>query len=357
VNDREAMTRALQLAWRGWGRVGGNPMVGALVVKGGAVLGEGWHAEFGGPHAEIVALEAAGPGRTRGADLVVTLEPCAHQGKTPPCAQAIVTAGIRRVVFGAPDADPRAKGGARMLERAGVVVEAGLLADDVRAQNAAFFHRLGSSDRPFVAVKLAVSLDGRIADGERRSQWLTGEEARAWVHWLRAGFDAIGVGAGTVRADDPSLTVRGEVTPLATPLRVVFDARAETPAHSTLAKTARQVPTLVVAAPGVSAASIECLRGTGIDVEEAAGPAAALRALRLRGVQSLLVEGGGVLAGRLVAEGLVDRLLIITAPVILGKGGLPAFGELGGVHLADALRWRTVGRRALGADTLTVLDR
>jgi diaminohydroxyphosphoribosylaminopyrimidine deaminase/5-amino-6-(5-phosphoribosylamino)uracil reductase len=357
VNDREAMTRALQLAWRGWGRVGANPMVGALVMKGGAVLGEGWHAEFGGPHAEIVALEAAGPGRTRGADLVVTLEPCAHQGKTPPCSQAIVAAGIRRVVFGAPDADPRAKGGARMLERAGALVEAGLLADDVRAQNAAFFHRHGSSDRPFVAVKLAVSLDGRIADGERRSQWLTGEEARAWVHWLRAGFDAIGVGAGTVRADDPSLTVRGVVTPLAAPLRVVFDARAETPARATLAKSARQVPTLVVAEPGVSAANIECLRGTGIDVEEAAGPAAALRALRLRGVQSLLVEGGGILAGRLVAEGLVDRLLIITAPVILGRDGLPAFGELGGVHLADALRWRTVGRRALGADTLTVLDR
>src|SRR6266853_3440730 len=182
------MLRAIELAWKGWGRVGANPMVGALVVRDGAVLGEGWHAAFGGPHAEIAALDAAGA-KARGADLVVTLEPCAHHGKTPPCVEAIVAAGIRRVVFGAADVDARAKGGARVLERAGVKVEDGLMTEDVRAQNAAFFHRHGSSDRPFVAVKLAVSLDGRIADGERRSQWLSGEEARAWVHWLRAGFD------------------------------------------------------------------------------------------------------------------------------------------------------------------------
>src|SRR5260221_10975820 len=146
------MRRAVELAWRGWGRVGANPMVGALVVKDGAVLGEGWHAEFGGPHAEIVALAAARK-RSRGADLVVTLEPCAHHGKTPPCVEAIVAAGIRRVVFGAADVDARAKGGARVLERAGVKVEDGLMTEDVRAPNAAFFHRHGSSDRPFVAGK------------------------------------------------------------------------------------------------------------------------------------------------------------------------------------------------------------
>jgi diaminohydroxyphosphoribosylaminopyrimidine deaminase/5-amino-6-(5-phosphoribosylamino)uracil reductase len=356
VTDREAMLRAIALAWRGWGSVGSNPMVGALVLRDGIVLGEGWHAEFGGPHAEIAALESAGA-KARGADLVVSLEPCAHHGKTPPCVEAIVAAGIKRVVFGAADVDARAKGGARVLERAGLKVEDGLMADDVRAQNAAFFHRHGSSDRPFVAVKLAVSLDGRIADGARRSKWITGEEARKWVHWLRAGFDAIGVGAGTVKADDPRLTVRGDVVPMTPPLRVLFDSRAETPQHAELVATAPQVPTLALVAPGANAVRVEALRGLGVEIGEVAGLAAALRALHARGIGSLLIEGGGILTGRLMADGLVDRLFLMTGPVILGKNGVPAFGELAGTPLERAARWRTVGRRALGADTLTVFDR
>jgi diaminohydroxyphosphoribosylaminopyrimidine deaminase/5-amino-6-(5-phosphoribosylamino)uracil reductase len=350
------MLRAIELGWRGWGRVGANPMVGALVVRDGAILAEGWHVEFGGPHAEIAALESAG-GKARGADLVVSLEPCAHHGKTPPCAPAIVAAGIKRVVIGAADVDVRAKGGARMLERAGLTVEDGLMADDVRAQNAAFFHRHESSDRPFVAVKLAVSLDGRIADGSRRSKWITGEEARKWVHWLRAGFDAIGVGVGTVKADDPRLTVRGDVVPLTPPLRVVFDSRAETPQHAELVATAPQVPTLALVAPGANASRVEALRGLGVEIGEVAGLAAALRALHARGIDSLLVEGGGVLTGRLMADGFVDRLFLMTGPVVLGREGVPAFGELSGVSLERATRWRTVGRKALGPDTLTVFDR
>ncbi len=356
MSDREAMARAIELAWRGWGRVGTNPMVGALVVRDGAILSEGWHAEFGGPHAEIAALGSAGA-RARGADLVVSLEPCAHHGKTPPCVEAIVAAGIRRVVFGAADVDARAKGGARVLERAGVRAEDGLMADEVRAQNAAFFHRHGTSDRPFVAVKLALSLDGRIADSGRRSKWITGEAARKWVHWLRAGFDAIGVGVGTVKADDPRLTVRGEVAPPAPPLRVVFDARADTPQHAELVATAPRVPTLVLVAPGANASRVEALRGLGVEIGEVAGLAAALRALHSRGISSLLIEGGGVLTGRLMADGLVDRLFLMTGPVVLGKGGVPAFGELAGGPLERAPRWRTVGRKALGPDTLTVFDR
>ncbi|MFI5213410.1 MAG: bifunctional diaminohydroxyphosphoribosylaminopyrimidine deaminase/5-amino-6-(5-phosphoribosylamino)uracil reductase RibD [Gemmatimonadales bacterium] len=356
MNDREAMARAIELAWRGWGRVGANPMVGALVVKGGAILAEGWHAEFGGPHAEVVALESAGA-RARGADLVVSLEPCAHHGKTPPCAPAIVAAGIKRVVFGAADVDARAKGGARVLERAGVRVEDGLMQSEVRAQNAAFFHRHGSSDRPFVAVKLALSLDGRIADGSRRSKWITGEEARNWVHWLRAGFDAIGVGAGTVKADDPRLTVRGDVVPPTPPLRVVFDARAEMPQHAELVATAPQVPTLALVAPGANASRVEALRGLGVEIGEVAGLAASLRALHARGIGSLLIEGGGVLTGRLMADGFVDRLFLMTGPVILGHNGVPAFGEMTGSPLERAMRWRTVGRKALGPDTLIVYDR
>lgn len=355
MNDREAMERAIALAWGGWGRVGSNPLVGALVLRGGKVVGEGYHAEFGGPHGEVVALRAAGK-RARGADLVVTLEPCTHQGKTPPCTEAIIAAGIRRVVFAAPDADPRARGGARVLRKAGLAIEHGLLDPDVRAQNAAFFHRHAAQDRPFVAVKLAVSLDGSIADRERRSKWLTGTDARAWTHWLRAGFDAIAVGVGTVRADDPRLTVRGTLTPLAVPLRVVFDNRAETPTDATLVRELAP-PVLVLAAPKAPRANVEALRLRGVDLVMAAGLRRQLRALKSRGVESLLVEGGGVLAGRLLAQGLVDRLYLITAPLLLGRDGVPAFGALRGVRLDRAKRWRTVGRKRLGADTLLVLDR
>ena len=331
------------------------PDVGALVLKNGALIGEGWHAEFGGPHAETLALKAAGA-EAKGADLVVTLEPCAHRGKTPPCAEAIVDAGIRRVVFGAADVDPRAKGGAGVLRRAGIAVEGGLLADEVRAQNAAFFHQHAPADRPMVAIKLAVSLDGRIADHERRSQWIAGAESRGWVHWLRAGFDAIGVGVGTVRSDDPRLTVRGEVTPLVAPLRVVFDDRAKTPVDARILRDGI-ASVAILTAPDAPQARLEKLRDREADVITADGLSGQLRALKARGITSLLVEGGGILAGRLVQEGLVDRLFILTAPIMLGHDGVPAFGALSGVKLADVHRWRLVGRKSLGADTLIVLDR
>lgn len=358
MDDREAMQRAIALAWGGWGRVGKNPLVGALVVRDGAVVGEGFHAEWGGRHGEVVALAAAGT-RARGAELVVSLEPCAHYGKTPPCTDAIVGAGIRRVVFGARDADPKARGGGDVLRRAGLDVVPGLLEEEVRAQNALFFHRLAGAgrERPFVALKLAVSLDARIADRTGRSQWVSGSEAREFVHWLRAGFDAIGVGAGTVKADDPRLTVRGDVVPPVPPLRVVFDARAEMPQHAELVATASQVPTLALVAPGANAVRVEGLRGLGVEIGEVAGLAAALRALHARGIGSLLIEGGGKLSGRLLSDGFVDRLFLMSGPVILGQSGVPAFGELTGVQLERAARWRTVGRKALGPDTLTVFDR
>ncbi|HEU5170263.1 MAG TPA: bifunctional diaminohydroxyphosphoribosylaminopyrimidine deaminase/5-amino-6-(5-phosphoribosylamino)uracil reductase RibD, partial [Gemmatimonadales bacterium] len=190
------MARALDLAWRGWGRVHPNPLVGAVLLdRRGEVLGEGWHAEYGGPHAEAAALAAAGD-RARGATLVVTLEPCAHQGKTPPCADAVIGAGVRRVVAALADPDPVAAGGAARLRAAGVGVEIGLLAERAAAQNAAFLHALAVSSRPFVALKLATSVDFRIADSSGRSRWVSGPAAREYVHWLRAGFDAVAVGAG-----------------------------------------------------------------------------------------------------------------------------------------------------------------
>jgi diaminohydroxyphosphoribosylaminopyrimidine deaminase/5-amino-6-(5-phosphoribosylamino)uracil reductase len=356
MDDRAAMTRAVELAWRGWGRVGANPLVGAVVLRDGVIVGEGWHAEFGGAHGEVAALAAAGEG-ARGADLVVTLEPCRHHGKTPPCAEAVIAAGVRRVVYGAADVDPQARGGAELLRRAGVAVEAGLLEAEVRSQNAVFFHRHAGPRRPFVAVKLAVTLDGRIADQHRRSRWISGEEARRWVQWLRAGYEALAVGAGTARADDPLLTARGEPQPLRPPLRIVFDRRGELPLTSRLVSTAREVPLLVVTGHEASPVHREQLRLAGAEVEVAESPHACLETLARRGVASLLVEGGGVLAGLLLSAGLVDRLYLLFAPLLLGSGGVSAFPHVPDTPITLARRWRLVGRRPLGDDTLLVLDR
>jgi diaminohydroxyphosphoribosylaminopyrimidine deaminase/5-amino-6-(5-phosphoribosylamino)uracil reductase len=354
MRDAEAMARALALAWQGWGRVGRNPMVGAVVLRGGTVVAEACHEAFGGPHAERTALARAG-WRSRGADLVVTLEPCRHHGKTPPCADAIVAAGIRRVVYGAADVDPEAKGGAAVMRAAGVTVTGGVLEDAVRAQNAAFFHRHADPARPWVALKLAMSLDGRIADADGRSRWITGPAARDWVHWLRAGFEAVAVGKRTARDDDPDLTVRGGFRPPVPPLRVVFDRTASLPAGARLVRTARDVPTVVLAeAPGPNA---DVLTAAGVEVRVAAGLGGALASLAERGVASVLVEGGGILAGRLLAEGLVDRIYLLAAPLLLGAGGRPAFADMPDATLSSVRRWRVVGRHALDCDTLLVLDR
>ena len=356
MDDAELMRRAIALAWGGWGRVGKNPLVGAVVVKDGVVVGEGFHAEFGGRHGEVAALEAAGP-KARGADLVVSLEPCVHYGKTPPCADAIVAAGIRRVVFGAHDVDPKARGGAGALQRAGVSVAAGVLEEDVQAQNALFFHRFAGTRRPFVALKLAVSLDARIADRTGRSQWVSGPVAREYAHWLRAGFDAIAVGAGTATADDPSLTVRGPVKPSRPPLRVVLDRRGEVSHASRVVTTAREVPTLVVLGTDAPAAARAALEAAGVVVAVADDLAPALDELGRRGIESVLVEGGGVLSGRLLKEELVDRIYLIAAPILLGGDGVPAFAGYPGLGVAAVRRWHTVDRRTLGNDSLLVMDR
>ncbi len=350
------MRRAIALAWGGWGRVGKNPLVGAVVLRDGAVVGEGFYAAFGGRHAEVAALEAAGP-RARGAELVVSLEPCAHYGNTPPCTEAIVAAGIRRVVFGAAEVNPEARGGAEVLRRSGVAVVAGVLEADVRAQSAHFFHRFAGRGRPYVALKLAVSLDARIADRHGHSRWVSGEEAREYVHWLRAGFDAVLVGAGTAAADDPSLTVRGPVRPARPPLRVVLDRRGEVPHGAALIRTARQTRTLFVLGREAGAEARAALQGAGVELADAETPGEALALLGRRGVQSVLVEGGGVLAGRLLKEELVDRIHLIVAPILLGGDGVPAFAGVPGVEIERVRRWTTVDRRTLGNDSLLVLDR
>jgi diaminohydroxyphosphoribosylaminopyrimidine deaminase/5-amino-6-(5-phosphoribosylamino)uracil reductase len=350
------MHRALELAWRGWGRVSPNPLVGAVLLRGDTVVGEGWHVEFGGPHAEINALTAAGD-KARGATLVVNLEPCAHHGKTPPCTDALRAAGIRRVVAAVRDPDLDARGGVEILKRAGIETHIGLLAEEAAAQNAPFLATRLQTDRPFVALKLATSIDGRIADAGGSSQWISGPEAREHVHWLRAGFDAIAVGGTTALTDNPQLTARGGVTPRRPPVRVVFDRRAMLNLGVSLVQTAREVPTWVVASPEAPAANVSVLEGNGVRVFRPTTMAQGLAQLRLAGIQSVLCEGGGALGAKLLADGLVDRLYWVQAPVWLGEGAVPAFPGVPAFPLAEAPRWIPVERRALGSDSLLVLDR
>lgn len=346
------MRRALDLARNGWGRTAPNPMVGAVVVRDGAIVGEGWHAEYGGPHAEAVALEAAGEA-ARGATLYVTLEPCAHRGQTPPCTEAIVRSGIARVVAAVRDPTPPARGGAELLRGAGINVELGVEADDAIELNASFFHAVRSA-RPWVVLKLAVSIDAAIGSKSREQRWLTGEESRREVHHMRAGCDAIAVGAGTVLADDPELTVRLAGAPRRAPLRVIFDRELRTPATANVVRTARQVPTLIMAS--AVGAQLEPLTSQGVEIVPSKSHTDALEKLRARGVKSLLVEGGAGLAGQLLEQKLVDRLVVFQAPVLLGDGSLAAFGGLTPARANALGNLRIVARRTIGDDVVTTYD-
>ena len=357
--DRAFMRRAIDLAWRGWGRVAPNPLVGCVLVDdGGQVVGEGWHTEYGRPHAEVEALRAAGDA-ARGATAYVSLEPCSHHGKTPPCTDAVIAAGVRRVVFGGFDPNPRAAGGAEVLRAAGIEVLGGVEEAAVRDQNAAFFHAHGplAAHRPFVALKLALSLDARIADRDGRSVWITGEEARAETHRLRAGHDAVAVGVGTALADDPLLTVRGAVAPRVPPVRVVFDRALRLAPGSRLVRTARDVPVWAVCEPEAPEVRRRPLEDAGVTIITASGLPDQLRALREAGVRSMFVEGGAVLASALLAADVVDWMHLFYAPVLIGPEGAAPFAGLANPPLADAVRWRRVDSRTLGADTLLTLAR
>jgi diaminohydroxyphosphoribosylaminopyrimidine deaminase/5-amino-6-(5-phosphoribosylamino)uracil reductase len=344
------MLRALTLALRGWGWTAPNPMVGAVVVQEGTVVGEGWHAEVGGPHAETQALAAAGA-RATGADVFVTLEPCNHQGRTPPCVDALIAAGVRRVIVAVEDPNPVAAGGIARLRAAGIEVVTGVEEAAARELNAPFLFAHREAGRPFVSLKLAVSLDGAIAAGGG-PQWLTGDRARRYVHRLRANADAVAVGIGTALADDPKLTVRGGRRPRVAPVRVVFDQHARLPVGAYLARTARKVPTWVLAHHPSSEATAALTR-LGVQVRTAADLAEHLGALRRDGIRHLFVEGGAGIAGTLLNAGLVDRLIIFTAPVLLGAGALPAFGAVRPAP-PDVGRWTVLEHRAFGDDTMTV---
>lgn len=343
------MAHVISLAQLGWGQVSPNPLVGAIVVKDGEIIGSGYHARFGDPHAEFVALNEAGT-RGRGATLYVNLEPCNHYGKTPPCTKSIIDAGISRVVLAARDPNPVASKGAERLRAAGITVDFEVCESEAREINAAFFNSF-KSDRPWVTLKLAVSLDGSIAPADRTTAMLTNEKSIEAVHRMRAQTDAIAVGAATAAADDPQLTARTDPPPRIPPTRIVFDRSARLSAQSKLAKTATKVPTLVVT--GETTALPADLANMGVEGLPAHDLADALRKLKTRGIHSLMVEGGAGLAASFLASGFVDRLVIFEAPIILGSGSLNAFSGIAGQTVQDAPRFRVLTSSMLGNDIMT----
>jgi diaminohydroxyphosphoribosylaminopyrimidine deaminase/5-amino-6-(5-phosphoribosylamino)uracil reductase len=356
------MRAALALAARGLGNTWPNPSVGCVIVAAdGQVVGRGWTQPGGRPHAETEALKRAGE-RARGATAYVTLEPCCHWGRTPPCTDALAAAGIARVVVALRDPDPRVDGeGFRRLAAAGIAVEEGLLREEAERLNAGFTKRLRHG-LPLVTLKLATTLDGRIATAAKESRWITGPAARQAAHGLRARHDAILVGSGTVIDDDPDLTCRlpGGV-PVPAP-RVVADARLRMPPASRLVRTAREVPTLVCTVPGHPDSALAPLRDAGVEVVEVEpGPGglsmhAVLAALAARGITRVLAEGGSGIAASLLREGLADRLAWFHAPMVIGGDGIPAAYALPLPDLASAPRFRRVAVRTLGPDLLSEYD-
>lgn len=355
-SDTRFMALALDLGRQALGATWPNPAVGCVIVSGDEIVGQGHTAPGGRPHAETVALGQAGA-RARGATAYVSLEPCAHHGKTPPCAEALIKAGIVRVVSTLEDDDPRVSGrGFAMLQAAGIEVVTGVLADEAARDLAGFFHRVATG-RPLVTLKLAMSLDGRIATASGHSQWITGEPARAEVHALRARHDAVMIGAGTARADDPALTVRGRAV-LRPPVRVVVSRRLDVPLLGQLARTARQVPVwmchgrdadaaLIAAWQGLGARLIACdLTGRHLDMD------CVLQDLGQAGLTHVLCEGGGALAASLLAEDLVDEMVIFTAGFAIGAEGRPGIGALGLARLDAALRFDLHDLRRVGNDIM-----
>jgi diaminohydroxyphosphoribosylaminopyrimidine deaminase / 5-amino-6-(5-phosphoribosylamino)uracil reductase len=356
VNEQDVahLERCIELAGRGARTAAPNPMVGSVIVRDGAVIGEGWHERPGMPHAEVVALAAAGD--ATGATVYVSLEPCAHHGRTPPCVDALTEAGVQRVVIATVDPDPRTNGtGVARLRVAGIDVEVarGPVEQRARRQNAAF-RTYVLEGRPHVTYKAAASLDGRTATAAGESQWISSAESRALVHEMRARSAAVGVGIGTVLADDPMLTARELHPPVERqPLRVVFDRSARLPLTSALVQTARQYPVAVICRPGAKGA--EGLAAAGVEVLEAATTADALAELGRREITSLMIEGGSTLAGGLLKAGLLDRIALFVAPVVLGDGP----GVLAGfsaVSIAAAPGAVDLTSRQVGPDTLLVAE-
>jgi diaminohydroxyphosphoribosylaminopyrimidine deaminase/5-amino-6-(5-phosphoribosylamino)uracil reductase len=349
--DRRFMALALALAGRGLGNVWPNPAVGCVIVQGSTIVGRGFTQPGGRPHAERVALDQAGA-RARGATAYVTLEPCAHHGQTPPCAAALIAAGVARVVSATTDPDPRVSGkGHAMLRAAGIEVTEGVQEPEARALNAGFLSRV-LQGRPRVTLKLALTLDGRIANAAGASRWITGPLARRAVHMLRARHDAVMVGIGTALADDPELTVR-DLGIARQPIRIVVDSHLRLAAESRLLRTAAAVPVwLCHTGPArvlPAAHLIACASDSAghVDLPDA------LRQLGSAGLTRIFCEGGGTLAAALLRAGLVDELVCISAGRLFGAGGTPAVAALPGLaELPPEPEFALVEARPLGGDVL-----
>ena len=357
LNDPVHMRHALALAARGLGRVAPNPAVGCVIVgDSGRVVGRGWTQPGGRPHAETEALKQAGRG-ARGATLYVTLEPCSHFGRTPPCAEALVKAQVARVVCAMEDPDPRVCGaGLKRLRDAGIEVVTGVLEIEARQLNDGFIRRIRDG-RPLITLKLAQSLDGKIALASGASRWITGPEARFFGHLIRAHHDAILVGIGTALADDPMLDCRLDGLEDRSPLRVVLDTEAILPASAKLVQTAHVQPTLLLCAEGVGKRPE--LLASGVDVAFVSrGPdskidlTAAMIELGRRGVTRLLVEGGARIHAAFLLSKLADRIELFTAPIVLGDDALGASAPLAVSDLSKAPQFTCVGVRQLGPDVL-----
>ena len=357
MDDTRWMARALALAARGRGLTSPNPMVGALVVRDGAVIAERFHERAGGPHAEAAALEEAGA-RARGSTLYVTLEPCNHVGRTPPCVETIVRAAVRRVVAATRDPNPRVTGGgADALAAASIEVSVGCLEREARELNHAFFTAI-ALQRPHVTAKWAMTLDGKIAAHDRQSRWITGEAARREAHRLRSEADAIVTGIGTVLADDPALTVRLEQPWPREPYRVVVDGRARLPLEAAMLRAGTRARILVAVGEDAPAARVAGLASSGVTVlqcksrdgrVDVADLCARLFALD---VIAVLLEAGSELTGAFVQAGLVDRVAAFVAPKVLGGSDAPTPAGGPGLPLGDALRLSDLTARPLGGDWL-----
>lgn len=354
----EYMGRALQLAALGLGRTSPNPVVGAVVVKDGQTVGEGYHQAAGRPHAEVEALKQAGA-LAQGADLYVTLEPCSTAGRTPPCTEAIVRAGIKRVIYACCDCDPRNAGHAdQILQEKGIETICGPLAEEASRLNEAYFKHK-TTGLPFVTVKLANSLDGKIATRRGDSRWVTGPQARQFVHQLRDRTDAVVVGIGTVLADDPVLTTRLDSLQARDAVRVVADTQARTPPQARVIGTASEAGCIIAASCQAPADRIAALERTGAEVllvPEKNGKVhlhALLEALGQRDIMSVVVEGGAGLVGGLLAEGLVDKLLLFYAPKIVGdQQALSAVTGLDITRMPEALGVEITEVERVGEDVL-----
>jgi diaminohydroxyphosphoribosylaminopyrimidine deaminase/5-amino-6-(5-phosphoribosylamino)uracil reductase len=357
------MQAALGLARRGLGGVWPNPSVGCVVVAGGRVVGRGRTAAGGRPHAETEALRQAGT-LARGGTAYVSLEPCSHHGHTPPCAEALIKAGIVRAVVALEDPDPRVSGrGVAALRQAGIEVEIGCGAEAAREVNAGFITRI-ERGRPMLTLKVASSLDGRVATHRGESRWITGEAARDYGHLLRADHDAIMIGSGTALADDPRLDCRLPGLERRSPLRIVVDGHLVLPLTGRLVASAKERPLWVLTRPGNPPARLAALAGCGVEVIEIPPAAdgridlaAAMRELGSRGLTRLLVEAGGHLAAALMRAQLVDRLAWFRAPMLLGGDGLAAVLSFGVDRLEDAPRWRRLSVACFGPDIFEILER